>query len=538
MKFNFWDKEIELADDCKNYFEIYHKYMSEAEQLKKTLIDIKGNITKENWREKLENVNFVVEYCINERIKLIIQEMSQNDIYDRSIRDYHNRGYYGWQNEVEKFYSFMKKIDKELADKIIREAQEAYQRERAKITGNSYGILTNSYSSALAYSISDSLTLHSQKEEAKVNYEISRQAIVNNAKNTFEHECQNYLKFTLIKNTLNHIDTFYSSLFDRYISELIKLGKIKPIFFYESKANKLLSDFETKLNKKDLICLAIKENPISIFENKEIIYYIFREGAGEELLKLIEFTCYRENVSNMIEEDIFANIKIEKFRKLIEENEHKIEYLSKIKYEDKEEIIKKYCQIVFERISQSEVKDIHRLQRSDDTIDFVCEKLNKDKFEFLDKPIRSIIEKTYEKLNINNQNSSNITKDEIIKLILFNFFFIVFLGVPFIVAILWFVIIGYSINLLYEDSKQYKEFEKEEKKIYNDKFFIDKYIKEKIKDDRKNDIIEMEQELEEKYLDAKQQKNNKNSRNKTTVGFILSMQIVFILYCMSLTDKY
>ncbi len=555
MKFEFWNRTIEMSESDKKYFAIYVEYKQDVIRINKMLSDVQDKLDIDNWYDCNTNVNLYLEDCITEKIENIINEMSKYGVYDRTVEDYHIPEYVNYINTISDFTNYIKAIDANVANMINSQIKNAYQRAGEKITGNQHGIITNNYGSMLNYAVSDAIERNWQRKEAKKQFEEDREWIKENANYKFNVSCKDYLKETTIPKLQKTIEEFYMGLFDKYILELMYLNKFISPTYDEEQAKKILENFYIKANKEEIIISAIKEYPASVFENIEIFTYIMKSDMKDEFIKLMRFISYENIVANKLEEKLFKDLEIKDFSTYTTKVDAEIEFISEIKNIDKEEYITNLCKSIYEKINENEIfrpepEEIDKIKTNketsygisnflemNDSITFICDKLNKDKNKVLYGPFRKLLIGSWNEAMEKLERFPLIDFGKIgilLLMIIGSWLLITSPDVAIFSVILLIISIAYGIKLLIDVKEEKTNFE--DKEIANitkcQKGF--ELIRRIINGSYEKKLIELNDDLENRYYLEREIKEIENKRTRIIAAIILAIDIIVPIIFVSI----
>ncbi len=541
MKFEFCNRTIELSESDKKYFEIYVEYKQDVIRINKMLSDVQDKLDTDNWYDCNTNVNLYLEDCITEKIENIINEMSKYGVYDRTVEDYHIPEYVNYINTISDFINYIKTVDANVANMINSQIKNAYQRAGEKITGNQHGIITNNYGSMLNYAVSDAIERNWQRKEAKKQFEEDREWIKENANYKFNVSCKDYLKETTIPKLQKTIEEFYMGLFDKYILELMYLNKFISPTYDEEQAKKILENFDIKANKEEIIISAVKEYPASVFENIEIFTYIMKSDMKDEFIKLMRFISYGNIVANKLEEKLFKDLDIKDFSTYITKVDVELEFISKIKNMNKEEYVISLCNGIYEKINENETfnseteeineeatYDVNDFLEMNDTITFVCKKLNKDKNKILYEPFRKLLIGSWNDAIENLNKFPTIGGEKLGTLLLMIICTWMFASpdVSIISVILLIISIAYGIKLLIDVVGEKVKFEDKEKAYMKKCKKTLELIGRMIFESYDEKIVELNDDLENGYFLEREIKEKENKRTRIIAAILLVVAII------------
>lgn len=419
VKFRFGEQSIELEDEIADYFKYYYEFKIDAI---KTINIIKNEIKKiniENWKDLFENIRTFIDYTTNEKAQYLVQELSKYNIFKKNIDDY--KRYNNAYRTISEFIEYANNLDKEVANRITYDSQKALAKAQSQITGNPYGIITSSYSSMAAYQISDIFERSSQRKAAQKEYEREIDFSTKRELKNYNKGCYTLLVERTMPKLIQDIDNYYLKLFKEYIKNLqninivprIEVGidrssefrgflytaKRGGIYFDKQKATELFEDFEVKTNKENLILEAIKLYPISVIENNEVLFYMLKSDMHDETIRLINFTKANEYVFSVLDNQIIEKYDIYKFKEIIKNNSDNIKYMSEVSNKTESEIIKEYCQLIYNRINKEDIINTYsELMKLEETINYICFILKVHKHDLLNKKLTKIIENNNEKI--------------------------------------------------------------------------------------------------------------------------------------------
>lgn len=346
-KFNLLDSSIEInSDELSNYGVLKNDFNNicnkAIEALSKCYAEHKSEIF-----EVYAKKNYIYDYIyiallevlntIEEGIKPYIAQLIENDFCEKDIDSYiHNNQALNLLAEITGKYHDMKHaMWDQMNDTIRYNDSIAYNNAYSQVTGNNFGIITNSVASALVYEIQNDYNVKKQSKQAYSQYESQLERIGAQAKEWFEKQwlaaLSDYTQFI--------IDNLYittNSLFVEFLLDFIDAGifddNIKDLSNNE-KSNKILNNLELAENKKSILLKALEADPF----NDEVYIKIVESGSLDEGVIIFANVCGMNNIIiDMLYSEVTNITKTDNYNS--SELNKKIYYLSLAKGVDELEI--------------------------------------------------------------------------------------------------------------------------------------------------------------------------------------------------------
>ena len=215
----------------------------------------------------IENDSFMVRE-INDQVSKFIAKLLENDIYDKTSNDYlrNNKGYDLFVSTKKKILRQIISIRKEKLDTYQAGVQDALYKKESSVTGLDFGIISGSFVNHMIYAYMDASKQTKQEKEALEVYNREIAALRQTAK-AYDEQENNYIINNVIP-TMNTVFTYFAfELLDRYVSDLIRVGKFDKAalsFIDLERSNDLLKNLELAGNKKAVIESAFVACPFNI----------------------------------------------------------------------------------------------------------------------------------------------------------------------------------------------------------------------------------------------------------------------------------
>ncbi|MBQ8862011.1 MAG: hypothetical protein IJ021_04620, partial [Clostridia bacterium] len=215
----------------------------------------------------IENDSFMVKE-INDQVSKFIAKLLENDIYDKTSNDYlrNNKGYDLFVSTKKKILSQIISIRKEKLDTYQAGVQDALYKKESSVTGLDFGIISGSFVNHMIYAYMDASKQTKQEKEALEVYNREIAALRQTAK-AYDEQEKNYIINNVIP-VMNTVFTYFAfELLDRYVSDLIRVGKFNKAaltFIDLERSNDLLKNLELAGNKKAVIESAFVACPFNI----------------------------------------------------------------------------------------------------------------------------------------------------------------------------------------------------------------------------------------------------------------------------------
>lgn len=215
----------------------------------------------------IENDSFMVKE-INDQVSKFIAKLLENDIYDKTSNDYlrNNKGYDLFVSTKKKILRQIISIRKEKLDTYQAGVQDALYKKESSVTGFDFGIISGSFVNHMIYAYMDASKQTKQEKEALEVYNREIAALRQTAK-AYDEQEKNYIINNAIP-AMNTVFTYFAfELLDRYVSDLIRVGKFNKAalaFIDLERSNDLLKNLELAGNKKAVIENAFVACPFNI----------------------------------------------------------------------------------------------------------------------------------------------------------------------------------------------------------------------------------------------------------------------------------
>ena len=215
----------------------------------------------------IENDSFMVKE-INDQVSKFIAKLLENDIYDKTSNDYlrNNKGYDLFVSTKKKILRQIISIRKEKLDTYQAGVQDALYKKESSVTGLDFGIISGSFVNHMIYAYMDASKQTKQEKEALEVYNREIAALRQTAK-AYDEQEKNYIINNVIP-AMNTVFTYFAfELLDRYVSDLIRVGKFDKAaltFIDLERSNDLLKNLELAGNKKAVIESAFVACPFNI----------------------------------------------------------------------------------------------------------------------------------------------------------------------------------------------------------------------------------------------------------------------------------
>lgn len=215
----------------------------------------------------LEKDDFMVK-SINDQVSKFISKLLDNDIYDKTIGDYlrDSKGYDLFFDTKKRVIHQIISIRKEKLETYRSGVQDAINKKEASVTGLDFGIISGSFVNHMIYAYMDASKQTKQEQEALKTYR-SEIAELDKTAEAYDHQENDYIKNNVIP-AMNTVFTYFSfELLDRYISDLIRVGKFDKAalsFINLERSNDLLENLDLANNKRAVIESAFTACPFNI----------------------------------------------------------------------------------------------------------------------------------------------------------------------------------------------------------------------------------------------------------------------------------
>ena len=215
----------------------------------------------------IESDSFMLKE-INDQVSKFIAKLLENDIYDKTSNDYlrNNKGYDLFVSTKKKILRQIISIRKEKLDTYQAGVQDALYKKESSVTGLDFGIISGSFVNHMIYAYMDASKQTKQEKEALEVYNREIAALRQTAK-VYDEQEKNYIINNVIP-AMNTVFTYFAfELLDRYVSDLIRVGKFDKAalsFIDLERSNDLLKNLELAGNKKAVIESAFVACPFNI----------------------------------------------------------------------------------------------------------------------------------------------------------------------------------------------------------------------------------------------------------------------------------
>ena len=204
----------------------------------------------------MESDTFMVS-AFNDQAAKFVRKLLDNDIYDCTANDYlhDNKGYKLFLDTKKKVLRQVTSIRAEKLETYKAGVEGATYRREASVTGLDFGIISSSFVNHMIYAYMDASKQSQQAKEALKTYnreiaELDKQAA------EYDRQENAYISENVIP-AMNTVFTFFAyELLDRYISDLIKVGKFDKAtlrFIDLERSNDLLKNLDLSNNQEAII---------------------------------------------------------------------------------------------------------------------------------------------------------------------------------------------------------------------------------------------------------------------------------------------
>lgn len=281
MEFKVYDQTIHYSDGIEEFA----KYYSKFEEMKRNAINHIIKIV--GFRDV--TVNDVRAY-LDDDAKKVAGDLVGKDIYDCTYSDLEkeNDAFQKLDQVQEEMDAYISKVKRYTENQRAKLYDAAADNAAASVQGGpSFGILTSSIPTAMAYSAVGAMNANHQLNKAKRKFQESANSIDVETNNTRETLISNYKRDVLNESLVNIILDFYKILFTTYIFILEKNNKIKPVIqsLNEKRAYEMLESIDYVEDKKKLFAKSLEQYPFEYY-----IYY-----------KAFELGLYNDDFTNILE---------------------------------------------------------------------------------------------------------------------------------------------------------------------------------------------------------------------------------------------
>ncbi len=258
----FFEKEYEIPSDVVTYVGLVD-FTNDIRD------GLNTSFKKQIWPniDVIESDTFMLS-AINEQVAKFIRKLLEHDIYDKTANDYlqANKGYELFLDTKKKVLRQLIAIRKEKLENYRAGVEGAIYRKEASVTGLDFGIISNSFVNHMIYAYMDASEQTKQEQAALKIYnreiaELDKQAA------EYDRQENSYVQNSVIP-AMNTVFTYFAyELLDRYVSDLIKVGKFDKNalkFIDLERSNDLLENINLANNKRAVIESAFVACPFNM----------------------------------------------------------------------------------------------------------------------------------------------------------------------------------------------------------------------------------------------------------------------------------
>lgn len=231
----------------------------------------------------IENDDFMLS-VINEQASKFISKLLNNEIYDKTANDYlqDNKGYKLFLDTKKKVLRQILSIEKEKLEVYSSGVQDAIYKKDSSVTGLDFGILSGSFVNHMIYAYMDASKQTKQEQEALKIYN-KEIAELDKVAESYDQKEKSYILNNVIP-AMNTVFTYFSyELLDRYVSDLIRVGKFDKAaldYINLERSNDLLKNLDLSDNKKAIIENAFVACPFNIAVYMQAMKYDLLDYAS------------------------------------------------------------------------------------------------------------------------------------------------------------------------------------------------------------------------------------------------------------------
>ncbi len=231
----------------------------------------------------IENDDFMLS-VINEQASKFISKLLNNEIYDKTANDYlqDNKGYKLFLDTKKKVLRQILSIEKEKLEVYSSGVQDAIYKKDSSVTGLDFGILSGSFVNHMIYAYMDASKQTKQEQEALKIYN-KEIAELDKVAESYDQKEKSYILNNVIPAMYTVFTYFSYELLDRYVSDLIRVGKFDKAaldYINLERSNDLLKNLDLSDNKKAIIESAFVACPFNIAVYMQTMKYDLLDYAS------------------------------------------------------------------------------------------------------------------------------------------------------------------------------------------------------------------------------------------------------------------
>ncbi len=276
VKLFFLGSEYSISQELKQYVE----YLQYFETFRSNLMGLLNDQIKNKQYSGGADEDFAYyKNPITQIGKQIITLLSDNGIYDATIEEfvYNNDGYIQLHNVCKETMQGMIDILMNAMSEWERGYNNAYSAASSKVTGSGVGIITNSVTSALVYSMMEASTLKKQSDKASQEYTAAIERLNENVEDRQERQKIMLLTNKYYPGIANSIEMFVVVLMEKFLNKL----KEFQIFDYSSvekyslkRSSNILKNIPLVSDKRNVIVEAFRVCPYNPDVYQAVLDYL------------------------------------------------------------------------------------------------------------------------------------------------------------------------------------------------------------------------------------------------------------------------
>ena len=269
---------FELDNSLPRYYEHVFLFSQKNKEIQECVLNLV------NRQETVNNIISSVDKYLNDAAIETVHIIESSDVYDVSVTDLKdfNPGNLTLLKVYTKCYQEISKIQNRNSSIAEAELSNAAEEANSMVTGLDFGIISSDIISLMVYDSMQSSAVKKQTDEAQRYYDSISSSILNLTDTNTRRQINTYIKDVFTDELFGAVNEFISYL----IATIVQIEKLSLNNVNESKAKKILANFDISTNKSKIIEKALIECP---FYEDIYIKAIENDFFNETMCEIISF---------------------------------------------------------------------------------------------------------------------------------------------------------------------------------------------------------------------------------------------------------